>query len=91
VSVIEVTHQTGVALVTLNRPEANNALNRELSEAIIETFSSLAGDDSVRAIVLTGAGRAFCAGVDLKALTEEPQLLSTGMGLGPESPLVAAL
>jgi len=91
VSVIEVTHQTGVALVTLNRPEANNALNRELSEAIIETFSSLAGDDSVSAIVLTGAGRAFCAGVDLKALTEEPQLLSTGMGLGPESPLVAAL
>ena len=90
-SVIEVTHQAGVALVTLNRPEANNALNRELSEAIIETFSSLAGDDSVRAIVLTGAGRAFCAGVDLKALTEEPQLLSTGMGLGPESPLVAAL
>jgi enoyl-CoA hydratase len=91
VSVIEVTHQGGVALVTLNRPEANNALNRELSEAIIETFSSLAGDDSVRAIVLTGAGRAFCAGVDLKALTEEPQLLSTGMGLGPESPLVVAL
>jgi enoyl-CoA hydratase len=66
-SVIEVTHQAGVALVTLNRPEANNALNRELSEAIIQTFSSLACDDSVRAIVLTGAGRAFCAGVDLKA------------------------
>ena len=90
-AVIEVAHQGGVALVTLNRPDANNALNRDLSEGIIETFSALATDDGVKAIVLTGAGRCFCAGVDLKALTDEPELLSTGMGLGPESPLVVAL
>lgn len=90
-SVIEVTHQAAVALVTLNRPDANNALNRDLSEAIVETFSDLAANDSVRAIVLTGAGRAFCAGVDLKALTEDPELLSSGMGLGPASPIVVAL
>ena len=90
-SVIEVHQQDGVALVTLNRPEAHNALNRALSEAITTTFAELAMADSVRAIVLTGAGRAFCAGVDLKALTDEPELLSSGLGLGPESPIVVAL
>ena len=86
-SVIEVHQQNGVALVTLNRPEAHNALNRALSEAITTTFAELAVADSVRAIVLTGAGRAFCAGVDLKALTDEPELLS----FGPESPIIIAL
>jgi len=91
VSVIEVHQEAGVALVTLNRPDAHNALNRALSEAIIATFADLAADEGVRAIVLTGAGRAFCAGVDLKALTDEPELLSSGLGLGPESPIVVAL
>ena len=90
-SVIEVHQEAGVALVTLNRPDAHNALNRALSEAIIATFADLAADEGVRAIVLTGAGRAFCAGVDLKALTDEPELLSSGLGLGPESPIVVAL
>ena len=90
-SVIEVHQEAGVALVTLNRPDAHNALNRELSEAIITTFADLAADEGVRAIVLTGSGRAFCAGVDLKALTDEPELLSSGLGLGPESPIVVAL
>ena len=41
--------------------------------------------------MLTGAGRASYAGVDLKALTDEPELLSSGLGLGPESPIVVAL
>ena len=90
-SVNEVHQEAGVALVTLNRPDAHNALNRALSEAIIATFADLAADEGVRAIVLTGAGRAFCAGVDLKALTDEPELLSSGLGLGPESPIVVAL
>lgn len=90
-SVITVHEEAGVALVTLNRPDANNALNRDLSEAIIKTFTDLAASNSVRAIVLTGSGRAFCAGVDLKELTDEPELLSTGQGLGPSSPIVVAL
>ena len=63
-SVVTVEEQSGVALVTLNRPDANNALNRALSEAITETFLALATSETVRAIVLTGAGRSFCAGVD---------------------------
>jgi hypothetical protein len=59
VAVIEVAHQGGVALVTLNRPDANNALNRDLSEGIIEIFSALAADDGVKAIVLTWRGPLF--------------------------------
>ena len=90
-SVVTVEEQSGVALVTLNRPDANNALNRALSEAITETFLALATSETVRAIVLTGAGRSFCAGVDLKALSDEPELLTSGMGLGPASPIVVAL
>jgi len=60
--------EDGTALVTLNRPEQMNALSRALRGAIAETFVALATDTSVRAIVLTGAGRAFCAGLDLKEL-----------------------
>lgn len=56
----------GVATVTLNRPEAMNALNLELKEALRDTIAALADDSAVRAIVLTGTGRAFCTGQDLK-------------------------
>ena len=80
----------GVALITLNRPDAYNALNRALSLAIVDTFNTLAERDDVKAIVLTGAGRAFCAGVDLKELATSPDVLTDG-GMGTESPLVVAL
>jgi enoyl-CoA hydratase len=58
----------GVATVTLNRPDARNALNRELRKAIPEAMRDLDGRDDVAAVVLTGADPAFCAGVDLKEL-----------------------
>ena len=80
----------GIALVTLNRPDAYNALNRALSLAIVDTFNTLAEMDDVKAIVLTGAGRAFCAGVDLKELATSPDVLTDG-GMGTESPIVVAL
>ena len=57
-----------VALVTLNRPQAMNALSRDLRAAIAETFDRLNADPGVRAAILTGAGKAFCAGLDLKEL-----------------------
>jgi enoyl-CoA hydratase len=61
-----------VALVTLNRPEAMNALSRGLRAALAEAMVVLDQDDSVRAVVLTGAGaRAFTAGLDLKELGVE--------------------
>ncbi len=59
----------GIATITLNRPEALNALNGELRLAIERTFRSLAIDAEVRVAILTGAGRAFSAGIDLKELS----------------------
>ncbi len=60
----------GISTVTLNRPEARNALSSELRRGITHVFRRLADDPSVSAIVLTGAGTAFSAGVDLKELGE---------------------
>ena len=76
-----------VLLMTLNRPDAYNALNPALTDALVDAFNEAADNDAVRAIVITGAGKAFCAGVDLKALTENPDMLKSG-GLGPEAPMV---
>src|SRR5262245_33454434 len=59
-----------IATVTLDRPDALNALTIPLKQALIAAFTSLAADRAVRAIVLTGAGRAFCAGQDLKERLE---------------------
>lgn len=67
-----------VALVTLNRPEALNALSRGLRSAICRTFRELAADSEIRAVVLTGAGRAFTAGVDLKEAGEKGFALGAG-------------
>lgn len=58
----------GIATVTLNRPTAMNALSRELRSAIAVTFEELEADPEIRAAILTGAGKAFCAGLDLKEL-----------------------
>ncbi|MFW0785216.1 enoyl-CoA hydratase-related protein [Gordonia sp. CPCC 206044] len=55
-----------VAIVTLNRPEAMNAVNSELSAAAGAALEKAADDPQVRVVVITGAGRAFCAGADLK-------------------------
>jgi enoyl-CoA hydratase len=66
--VIKVDVENEVALVTLNRPTAMNALSRELRTAIAETFEKLEADPGVRVVILTGAGKAFCAGLDLKEL-----------------------
>jgi len=56
----------GVKVVTLSRPEAANALNTAMGEELLALWTELARDVSVRAAVLTGAGRFFCAGADLK-------------------------
>ena len=56
----------GVKVVTLSRPDAANALNTAMGEELLATWTSLAKDASIRVAVLTGAGRFFCAGADLK-------------------------
>lgn len=63
---LEVTHpRPDVALITLNRPEKLNALNHGLVEDLHRTLDDLNRDDEVRVVVLTGAGRGFCSGLDL--------------------------
>jgi len=57
-----------LATVTLNRPEKLNALNQELLSALPEILKTLADDDNVRCVILTGAGRGFCAGGDVSAM-----------------------
>ena len=56
----------GVRTLTLNRPDAYNSLTVELKELLLAALTAAAGDPAVRAVVLTGAGKAFCAGQDLK-------------------------
>lgn len=58
----------GIALITLNRPQVLNALSRELLDRLATTIDEAAADPRVRVIILTGAGRAFCAGLDLKEI-----------------------
>lgn len=61
-----------IVTLTLNRPERLNALSRALREALTEAFLRLRDDADAGVIVLTGAGRAFCAGLDLKELSSQP-------------------
>jgi len=60
--------QDGVTTVTLNRPDTKNALSPQMSSELTDTLRSLNADESVRAVVLTGAGGDFCAGGDVKAM-----------------------
>lgn len=67
-SVLDITHAGSVAVLTMNRPAARNALDLELREAFADAIPRLRDDAQVRAIVLTGAGGHFCAGGDIRAL-----------------------
>ena len=69
-SVLLVEREGTTAVLTMNRPDALNALSLELEGALKDAFRALAGEAGLRALVLTGAGRAFCAGVDLKELEQ---------------------
>lgn len=82
--------QDGIAVLVMNRPERMNALNNELATALHGSLQRIAKDDSIRVVVLTGAGRAFCAGGDLGVIgkgreannvKELEPLLRAGMGM----------
>ena len=66
VAVVDVTQEAGVLTITLNRPDVLNALNREVHQGIFDALERAKADDSVRAVVITGAGRGFCVGQDLQ-------------------------
>lgn len=63
--------EAATAVVTLNHPDRSNALSRELKEALLAALRDVSEDPAVRAVVLTGAGRAFCVGQDLAEHAEE--------------------
>ena len=63
----------GVLRLTLNRPDARNALSVELMTALLETFGRAAEDPEARVVVIAGAGPAFCAGHDLRELRQDPR------------------
>jgi 2-(1,2-epoxy-1,2-dihydrophenyl)acetyl-CoA isomerase len=64
------TVKDGVAVLTLNRPDRLNALSPAMLDAMLEALPRVAADTEVGALILTGAGRAFCAGGDVKAMAE---------------------
>ena len=64
-SVIDFKKENGVATIALNRPDVFNSFNREMALAVIDALDDCAADENVRCIVLTGNGKAFCAGQDL--------------------------
>ncbi len=73
----------GIATFTLNRPQAMNALSRALRAAVTQAFIDVARDPDVRVVILTGAGRAFCAGLDLKELggeTSDSSAIASAVG-----------
>jgi enoyl-CoA hydratase/carnithine racemase len=83
--------EDGVATLTLNRPEKLNAYTTEMGEEAVDAFRRARADETVRVVILTGAGRGFCAGVDLEHLKAHRAGASAGKGprLGEEDFLTA--
>ena len=86
-----------VLVITINRPEARNAVNGAVAEGVADALDRLDGDDALRVGVLTGAGGTFCSGMDLKAFLSGEVPIIEGRGLAglteapPRKPLVAAV
>jgi enoyl-CoA hydratase/carnithine racemase len=86
-----------VLVVTIDRPEARNAVNLAVAEGIAAALDRLDGEDALRAGVLTGAGGTFCAGMDLKAFVAGERPHVEGRGFAgivqgpPRKPLIAAV
>jgi enoyl-CoA hydratase len=87
----------GVLLVTLNRPEARNAVDGALAEGVAAAVERLEADDELRVGVITGAGKAFCSGMDLKAFLRGETPHAGGRGFAgicerpPAKPMIAAV
>ncbi len=89
--------EDGILIVTINRPEARNAMNKAAAEGIAAAMDRLDEDDDLRVAILTGAGGTFCSGMDLKGFLrgESPSIEGRGFGgitqQGPSKPLIAAV
>ena len=85
-SVLIVEKKDGIATLTLNRPEQMNALSMELRRMLVEELEALRYDEDIGVVILTGAGRAFCAGLDLKEMGGERPAEAAGPGELPDPP-----
>ena len=89
--------QDGVLVITINRPEAKNAVNRAVAEGIADAMERLDNDSGLNAGIITGAGGTFCSGMDLKAFLkgELPTVKSKGFAgfceAPPKKPLIGAV
>lgn len=98
--------EEGIATLTLNLPERLNALSPEIREALLRAAEDVAQDDDTRVLIITGAGRAFCSGADVRGLAGQAEIRSGEAGrrgiLGPlslpvlrlsqvEKPVIAAV
>ena len=96
-SAVLVEEEDGLLVITINRPEARNAINRAVSVGVAEALDRLDARDELRVGILTGAGGHFCAGMDLKAFLAGEVIRIEGRGtLGlmmrpPQKPLIAAV
>ena len=87
----------GVLIVTINRPEAKNAMNKAAAEAISAAMDRLEAEDDLRVAILTGAGGTFCSGMDLKGFLRGESPSVPGRGFGglsqwtPKKPVIAAV
>lgn len=82
-----------VLLVTINRPDAMNAINGAVSRGLLDAYTQLDDDPGLTVGVLTGAGRGFCSGIDLKAFARGEDLgpMTTFIRRGANKPLIAAV
>ena len=82
-----------ILIITLNRPDAMNAINGDLSHGLLKAVQTLDADDSLTAGIITGAGRGFCSGMDLKAFARGEDIgpLGTFIRTGANKPLIAAI
>lgn len=89
--------EDGVLIVTINRPEAKNAMSKAAAEGIAAAMDQLDDDDDLRVGILTGAGGTFCSGMDLKGFLRGESPIVEGRGFGgvvqapPKKPLIAAV
>jgi len=77
---IEFTVDDGVAVITINRPEARNAIDGQTAQEISQSIETIESDNDIRVAVLTGAGGHFCAGMDLKAFLRKETIRLPGKG-----------
>jgi len=89
--------RNGILIITLNRPEAKNAVNQELAEGVAAALDRLDGEADLRVGIITGAGGTFCSGMDLKGFLRGERPFVPGRGFAglteapPKKPLIAAV